>query len=54
MNERNGRALRNGVHGYTRNGGLYVPAAPAIIGATSSSPSVVAPQPHTNMGERRP
>jgi hypothetical protein len=53
MNERNGRALRNGVHGYTRNGGLYVPAAPAIIGTSSPSRSVVAPRSHTNMGERR-
>lgn len=53
MNARTGRAIRNGVQGYNRSGGLYVPAAPAIIGASSPSPSVVAPRRHTNMGERR-
>ena len=54
FNERNGRALRAGVHGYTRTGGLLVPAAPAIIGSSSAMASAVVPRPHTNMGERRP
>jgi hypothetical protein len=53
MNERNGRAIGKCLHGYTRNGSLYIPAAPAIIGSSSPSSSVVAPRPHTNMGEGR-
>ena len=54
LNDRNGRALRSGTHGYTRSGGLIVPAAPALIGAASPAASFVAPRAHTNMGERRP
>ena len=53
LNERNGRALHAGTHGYTRSGGLYVPAAPAIVNASSLA-SVVPARAHTNMGDRRP
>ncbi|MBY0334166.1 MAG: nucleotidyltransferase [Acetobacteraceae bacterium] len=54
LNDRNGRALRDRAHGYTRSGGLYVPTAPAIIGAGMPMSSVVPARAHTNMGERRP
>ncbi|MFT8246439.1 nucleotidyltransferase [Roseomonas sp. BN140053] len=54
LNDRNGRALRSGTHGYTRSGGLLVPAAPALVGAASPAAAFVAPRRHTNMGERRP
>jgi len=52
FNQRTGQAIRSSSQGYTRSGGLFVPAAPAIIGATTSV-SPVAARPHTNMGERR-
>lgn len=52
FNDRLGRQVQAGQHGYTRSGGLYVPAAPAIIGAVSGLAPVAA-RAHTNMGERR-
>lgn len=52
FNDRLGRQVKAGQHGYTRSGGLYVPAAPAIIGAVSGLAPVAA-RAHTNMGERR-
>lgn len=53
LNNRNGLALHTCSQGYTRSGGLYVAAAPAIIRAGSAAPSRVAASRHTNMGERR-
>lgn len=53
LNEQTGRALRGGSQGYTSRGGLFVPAAPAIVG-TAAAASVVPARAHTNMGERRP
>ncbi len=50
---RNGTAMRSSSQGYTRRGGLVIPAAPAVIGARPASASVVAARPHTNMGDRR-
>jgi hypothetical protein len=44
--------VKAGQQGYTRGGGLFVPAAPAIIGALSGLAPVAA-RAHTNMGERR-
>jgi hypothetical protein len=52
FNDRTGRAIRSSSQRYTPSGGLFVPAAPAIIGA-SSAISPVAARSHTNMGERR-
>ncbi len=52
FNERTGRAIRSSSQRYTPSGGLFVPAAPAIIGAASTI-SPVAARSHTNMGERR-
>ena len=52
FNDRLGRQVKAGQHGYTRSGGLYVPAAPAMIGAVSGLAPVAA-RAHTNMGERR-
>lgn len=52
FNKRLGQQVQARQHGYTRSGGLFVPAAPAIItGASTLAP--VAAQAHTNMGERR-
>jgi hypothetical protein len=52
FNDRLGRQVQAGGHGFTRSGGLYVPAAPAILaGAATLAP--VAARAHTNMGERR-
>ena len=51
--QRTGQALRDTQQSYSRTGGLYVPAAPAIIGATAAVSSVVPARAHTNMGERR-
>lgn len=51
LNERMGRAVRDAKQSYTPNGGLYVPSAPKIIGATA--PLVAAPvaaRAHTFMG----
>jgi len=49
-----GKQVQDRGHGYTRSGGLYVPAAPAIItGAGASQLAPVAARAHTNMGERR-
>lgn len=53
MNDRNGRILAARKHGYGRTGGLYVPAAPAIISSGASLVSAVSARAHTNMGERR-
>lgn len=52
FNDRLGRQVKAGQHGYTRSGGLFTPAAPAIIGSLASLAPVAA-RPHTNMGERR-
>ena len=52
FNERLGRQVKAGQQGYTRSGGLFTPAAPAIIGALSSLAPVAA-RALTNMGERR-
>jgi hypothetical protein len=54
FNERLGREVQAQNHGYTRSGGLFVPAAPAILtGAAASTLAPVAARAHTNMGERR-
>ncbi len=53
FNERLGRQVKSQQHGYTRNGGLFVPAAPAIIG-TAAGLAPIRAVAHTNMGERRP
>jgi hypothetical protein len=52
FNQRLGRQVRSQQHGYTRSGGLFVPDAPAIIGAATGLASVAA-RAHTNMGERQ-
>lgn len=52
FNERTGAAIRSSGQKYTRSGGLFVPAAPAIISAASAVSPVPA-RAHTNMGERR-
>lgn len=52
FNQRIGRQVQSQHHGYTRSGGLFTPAAPAIIG-TATSLAPVAARAHTNMGERR-
>ena len=52
FNKRLGQQVQARQHGFTRTGGLFVPAAPAIItGASALAP--VAARAHTNMGERR-
>ncbi|MEH3038544.1 MAG: nucleotidyltransferase [Sphingomonas paucimobilis] len=52
FNKRLGQQVQARQHGYTRTGGLFTPAAPAIItGVTALAP--VAARAHTNMGERR-
>ena len=52
FNSRLGQQVQARQHGYTRSGGLFTPAAPAIItGAAALAP--VAARAHTNMGERR-
>lgn len=53
FNDRLGRQMKEQQHGFTRNGGLYAPAAPAIIGAAAGLAPVRA-MAHTNMGERSP
>lgn len=52
FNQRVGQQVQARQHGYTRSGGLFTPAAPAIIGATTSLAPVAA-RAHTNMGDRR-
>lgn len=52
FNKRLGQQVQALEHGYTRKGGLYTPAAPAIITAASTLAPVAA-RGHTNMGERR-
>jgi hypothetical protein len=52
FNQRLGRQVQARQHGYTRSGGLFTPAAPAIIG-TATGLAPVAARAHTNMGERR-
>lgn len=52
FNQRIGRQVQAQQHGYTRGGGLFVPAAPAIVGATAGLAPVAA-RAHTNMGDRR-
>ena len=52
FNKRLGQQVQARQQGYTRTGGLFTPAAPAIItGASALAP--VAARAHTNMGERR-
>jgi hypothetical protein len=51
FNDRTGRAIRSANQRYTPSGGLFVPAAPAIVAASAVSP--VAARSHTNMGESR-
>lgn len=53
FNDRLGRELQGGRQGYTRNGGLFTPARPAIIGAVAAVAPIAA-RAHTNMGERPP
>ena len=50
FNERLGRKVQDREHGYTRSGGLFVPAAPAILTGAGLAP--VTARAHTNMGER--
>lgn len=52
FNERIGRQVKDRQHGFTRGGGLFVPARPAIIGVAAGLAPVAA-RAHTNMGERR-
>lgn len=54
FNLRNGRAVQDGSTAYTQRGGLYVPSAPALVGARSAvaTPAVLS-TPHTFRGERR-
>lgn len=52
FNKRLGEQMKLRQHGFTRSGGLYVPAAPAIIGSACGLAPVAA-RAHTNMGERR-
>lgn len=52
FNDRTGRAIRSLGQHYTRKGGVFVPAAPALISSVAAA-SPVAASPHTNMGERR-
>ena len=52
FNKRLGQQVQSRQHGFTRSGGLYVPAAPAIITSACGLAPVVA-RAHTNMGERR-
>lgn len=52
FNARLGRQVQAREHGYTRSGGLFTPAAPALVGLGALAP--VAARAHTNMGERRP
>ena len=55
FNKRLGRQVQAREHGFTRSGGLFTPAAPAIISsaAATSALAPVAASAHTNMGERR-
>ncbi len=56
FNERLGRQVKAVEHGYTRNGGLWTPSTPKLVGLTSGAASLLAPvaaRAHTNMGERR-
>ncbi|MDX8469783.1 nucleotidyltransferase [Mesorhizobium sp. VK25A] len=52
FNDRTGRAIRSLDQSYTRKGGLFVPAVPAVVGSIAVA-SPVAARSHTNMGERR-
>ena len=52
FNDRLGRQVKAGQHAYTPKGGLFTPAAPAIIGSRASLAPGAA-RAHTNMGERR-
>ena len=51
FNARLGRQVQAREHGYTRSGGLFTPAAPALIGLGGLAP--VTARAHTNMGQRR-
>lgn len=52
FNKRLGQQVQARQHGYTRTGGLFTPAAPAIITSTAALAPITA-RAHTNMGERR-
>lgn len=52
FNKRLGQQVQARQQGYTRTGGLFTPAAPAII-TRASALAPVAARSHTNMGERR-
>ncbi len=51
FNSRLGRQVQALEHSYTRSGGLFTPAVPALIGLGTLAPVVA--RAHTNMGERR-
>ena len=55
FNERNGEAVKNGSVFYTKQGRLFVPSSPAIVGLGAAAPSAraVAATAHTFRGERR-
>lgn len=52
FNKRLGQQVQARQHGFTRSGGLFTPAVPAIITGVSALAPVAA-RAHTNMGERR-
>lgn len=53
FNKRLGEQVKAREHGFTRSGGLYVPAAPAIVTGAVAGLAPVPARAHTNMGERR-
>ncbi len=52
FNDRLGHQVKAGQQGYTRSGGLFTPAAPALIGVVAGLAPIAA-RAHTNMGVRR-
>jgi hypothetical protein len=53
FNKRLGDQVKAREHGFTRSGGLYVPAAPAILTGAAVGLASVPARAHTNMGEQR-
>ena len=56
FNERLGRQVGATEQSYTKNGGLWTPSKPRIVGLTTGAATALAPvaaRAHTNMGERR-
>jgi hypothetical protein len=55
FNERNGRSVQGGSVTYTRQGGLFIPGAPALagVGSMAATGRVAAATPHTFRGDRR-